>query len=75
MISIFKTSIASRPDLEKIKPYFATLSEVLQWTVDLYDCDRILRVSSISDKNKEIITILRSQGFSCFELATYHSAP
>ncbi|WP_069658314.1 hypothetical protein [Arcticibacter eurypsychrophilus] len=75
MISIFKTNIASTRDLNKIKPYLNALMADLKWTIDLFDCDRILRVDSRVNKNEEIIRVARSLGFECINLETFYSEP
>lgn len=74
MISIFKTSIGSAQDLSRIAPILNRLSMGL-WTVDLYDCDKILRVDSGTDQNEEIVSVLNSEGFLCVNLATFYAEP
>jgi hypothetical protein len=75
MISIFKTNIASNHDLNLIRPYFNALTADLKWTIDLLDCDKILRVDSKVNKNEEIISVARSQGFLCENLDTFYTEP
>jgi hypothetical protein len=75
MISIFKTNIASNHDLNKIRPYFNVILADFKWTVDLLDCDKILRVDSKVNKNDEIISVARSHGFLCENLDTFHTEP
>ncbi|MCD0488577.1 hypothetical protein LPB86_10065 [Pedobacter sp. MC2016-14] len=75
MISIFKTNVASSKEAEIISPYLNKLLERLNWTIDLSDCDRILRVDSPDDKNDEVIRVLNHNGFLCIELATFYAAP
>ena len=75
MISIFKTSVSSVEDLNKLKPYLNALMEDIKWTIDLFDSDRILRVISSVDKNKEIISVVNGLGFDCENLETFYAAP
>jgi hypothetical protein len=75
MISIFKTSVASNQDLNKVKPYLNSLMNDLQWTIDLFDSDRILRVISSVNKNDEIISVVTRLGYDCENLETFYSEP
>lgn len=75
MISIFRTSVASTDDLNKLAPYLNAIMEDLKWTVDLFDSDRILRVISGVNKNHEIISVVNGLGFECENLETFYSAP
>ncbi|WP_407430076.1 hypothetical protein [Arcticibacter sp.] len=75
MISIFKTSVASSDDLNKLRPYLNSLMEDLRWTIDLFDSDRILRVKSSVNKNAEIIAVVNELGFECENLETFYSEP
>ena len=75
MISIFKTNIDSHHDLNQIKPYLNALKADLKWTIDLFDCDKILRVDSSVNKNEEIILAVNKMGYICENLETFYSAP
>jgi len=75
MVSIFKTTIASQQDADSMRPLLNSLLQDCTWTIDLSDCDRILRVDSCEDKNEEIISLLNSKGFLCLELATFYAEP
>jgi hypothetical protein len=75
MISIFKTSVASNQDLNKLTPYLNSLMEDLKWTIDLFDSDRILRVISSVNKNEEIISVVNKLGYDCENLETFYSEP
>jgi hypothetical protein len=75
MISIFKTNVSTNHDLKKLKPYLNSLMEDLKWTIDLFDSDRILRVDSSMNKNREITSVVNSLGFVCINLATFYSEP
>ncbi len=73
MISIFKTSIGSREELRRIAPFLNALMADMRWTVDIEDCDRILRVESGADSADQIGMVLSSHGFLCINLAKFHS--
>jgi hypothetical protein len=75
MISIFRTTVASMEDLNKIAPFLNALMEDLKWTIDLFDSDKILRVQSPINKNEEIIYVVSGLGYDCENLETFYSEP
>ena len=75
MVSIFKTSIGSKHDLRKVAPFLNTVSDDLSWTIDLDDCDKILRVESGVDEADQIALVLTSHGFLCISLAKFDAEP
>lgn len=75
MISIFKTTVSSMDDLNKLEPYLNSIMDDLKWTIDLFDCDKILRVKSSINKNSEIVSLVNGLGFECENLATFYSEP
>lgn len=75
MISIFRTDVATSADLSRVAPFLNGIMKDLRWTIDLSDCDKILRVKSGIDKNDEIISVVKSLGFDCENLATFYSEP
>ena len=67
-VGVFKTSILTRRDASRVCKQLLLEDLVSRATVDLTDCDRILRtVSSTSDLN-EIITVVQAMGFFIAEL-------
>jgi len=75
MISIFKTSIGSKEELRRIAPFLNTLVADIRWTVDIDDCDRIMRVESGVDRADQIGLVLSSHGFLCISLAKFDTEP
>ena len=75
MVAIFKTSIGSKHDLRRVAPFLNTLIADIRWTVDIEDCDRILRVESGVDKADQIALVLSSHGFLCINLAKFDVEP
>ncbi len=68
---ILKTDVGTQQKERELKPIFNKISSVLAWNVDRQDIDNVLRVEASKEiKEKEIIVLLRSQGFSC-EPLTY----
>ncbi len=74
MISIFKTDISSA-DLQNVGPHLNGLLTGQTWSIDLWDCDKILRVESASNNNDEIKSVLHRLGFICIHLETFYSRP
>lgn len=67
IISVFKTNILER-DLVTLKPVLDKFSGIDKWSVDLEDCENILRVESQYSIEQQIITMLLSLNVSCIEL-------
>ena len=67
-VLVFKTS-ATIQTVSLVKPLLDKLFNANEkWNFDLEDCDRILRVESISIQPKHIQEKLRSIGLMCVEL-------
>lgn len=55
-ILIFKTDIKTSIDFMYIRPYLDKDKAILDWTIDLEDCDSVLRIecnSSLTEKDIE----------------------
>ncbi|OMQ10549.1 hypothetical protein BXU01_14860 [[Flexibacter] sp. ATCC 35103] len=65
MIEVFKTNVQevqqSKMIIEKLLEHFPNSSI----NFDLEDCDKILRIHSMSISNKIIIELLNAHGFHC----------
>lgn len=68
MILIFKTSLQTKRDCQQLAPLLDDQAGIDQWTVDLTDCDKVLRIVSRGTGATTIETIVRSIGFDCCEL-------
>ena len=66
-IHIFKTNI-DKENLHEIKNVFKN-ELIAEWTVDIEDCDRVLRVVSHDLTKAEIMSLVCWHGFECAELA------
>lgn len=67
-IGVFKTNIDKRQEANRVCNKLKTDGFVTRATVDLSDCDRILRTVSSSTNTAEIILAVQSMGFSIEEL-------
>ncbi len=68
MIYVFKTSVKSRQDIKRLSPYLSQLIGAANWSFDLDDCDKILRVDTEKNSNPEILELFRNFEFDCEEL-------
>ncbi len=67
-IHIFKTNI-EKENLPFVQNLFSTMHGILQWNVDIGDCDHVLRIVSYEHSESEIIEIVSNHGFHCEELS------
>ncbi|WP_134089209.1 hypothetical protein [Olivibacter sp. XZL3] len=64
-ILIFKTSISSVEEKRRIAAIMNKFPETASWTVDLEDCDKVLRVCAERDISAKIIDALTEKGVFC----------
>ena len=68
-IHIFKTNIETNTDVNFIKILLNSDPKINQWSIDLEDIDRVLRIEANKSLNKQdIIDKIKSKGFICREL-------
>jgi hypothetical protein len=65
---VFKTSVKTKKDVKKLKPYLNELCKKEKWNFDLEDCDKILRIDSQREILQTVICLLQNIGFDCEEL-------
>ena len=68
MILVFKTSLQTKSDCQRLALLLDNHADIEQWTVDLTDCDNVLRIVSKGTSPTTIETMVRSIGFDCCEL-------
>lgn len=68
VILVFKTSLQTKRDCQRLALLLDNQADIDQWTVDLTDCDKVLRIVSRGSVATTIETIVRSIGFDCCEL-------
>lgn len=68
MIYIFKTSVSTESQVQKLKSYIDKLLPASKWNFDLEDCDNILRIDSEEDIRYLIKTLFKIYDFECEEL-------
>lgn len=67
-ILLFKTNISSLLDKYSLEPVLDNHRSIKQWTVDLNDCDFVLRIESDTLKHQDIINLMKDHGYECCEL-------
>jgi hypothetical protein len=67
-ILIFTTNVEKPEDVSRIKPILTTIATIKDWSFDLEDCDKILRIVANSISPRHIELLLQKAGFNCREL-------
>ena len=68
-VIILRTNIKTKRKVKSLVQVFDNHSGIKRWNVDTEDVDNVLRIeSNKSLKEKEIIHLIHSHGFSCEEL-------
>jgi hypothetical protein len=67
-ISIFRTSVNSKCDIEKIKPLLDHLIGIENWNFDMEDSEKILRINNFPNMNNFIAKEINKMGFECIEI-------
>lgn len=67
-ILVFKTNLANKTRIQKVKPSLNLHPYILEWNVDLHDSDNILRVVSENIPAEEVEQMIISAGYFCQEL-------
>ena len=69
-VHILRTTIKNRLDVERVANYFNNEDEILRWTVDLYDWEKVLKVvATRALEIEEVIQLLKKAGYSGQELS------
>jgi hypothetical protein len=67
-VLVFKTNLNAKEDISKIEKGLNNLQGVLDWSVDISDIDKVLRVEANTDNPFEILSVLHTEGYQCEEL-------
>lgn len=67
-IFVFRTNLNSLSDIETIAPAMDSSAAILNWSVDIEDIDKVLRIESLRENADEIIEVVRLAGYQCEEL-------
>ena len=72
-IIIMQTSVESRHEQGIIKNDLDRLTGADRWSIDLGDCQKVLRVVALHDITDQIISVLASSGFNCSIMDVFHA--
>jgi len=68
-VLVFRTSLKTEDDINRIKPILDSFSKIIEWSVDLEDWESVLRIETSNPKIENIISSrLRGIGFDCEDL-------
>lgn len=67
-ILVFKTSIRSILDINRIEDTLGHQEGIIRWNVDRDDIDNVLRIETIHNDPARIIGLVEKAGFFCEEL-------
>ena len=67
-ILVFKTNLSTTDHIGKVTLSLNHHPYILEWNVDLHDCDKVLRVVSQNLQAKEVEQIIFNAGYYCREL-------
>jgi hypothetical protein len=63
---IFRTDIESNNNVNEIKSLFNDQSNIINWSIDLEDIDKVLKVEANESLNEnDISKLIGLNGFSC----------
>ncbi len=67
-ILVFKTNVTSRKKVSMLAPLLTSFPTISQWSFDLEDRDKVLRVESAETNPGLVESLLIAAGFNCREL-------
>lgn len=67
-ILIFKTNLSDIGHIGKVTPSLNHHPKIVEWNVDLHDCDKVLRVVSQNIPAREVEELIFNAGYYCREL-------
>lgn len=67
-VLVYRTNISSSGHLDAIRDVFTGNPRVVEWSVDLEDIDKVLRVVCEAPELYDFAAEVRNRGFECEEL-------
>lgn len=67
-ILVFKTNLINTKRISDVESLLDIHPQIVQWNVDLNDCDNVLRIVSKNMPAQEVENILLNAGYYCEEL-------
>ena len=68
-ILVFKTNIHQKNDIENVRNIFSKDKNILAWTIDIEDVDKVLRIEATTvNITGNVEDVLNEAGYFCREL-------
>ena len=67
-ILIFKTNASNKLQIETLRSVFDNKNSVIEWSIDMEDVDRVLRIVCTDGSAEDYIREIRQKGLDCEEL-------
>ena len=67
-ILVFKTNIRHKKDVKTVGLLLNPSILINRWTIDLEECDKVLRIESPVNDYQKIIALIQHAGYCCEEL-------
>lgn len=68
-ILVFKTNVSSKKKISKVGALLSGTPTIKQWSFDLDDCDKVLRIVAATKLSTGFVeSLLKTAGFNCQEL-------
>lgn len=67
-VLVFKTNIEETTSLDKIKSVFNNMWQIREWSVDLEDEDKVLRIESVHLSGEKVKGLISDLGIHCDDL-------
>jgi hypothetical protein len=64
-ILVFKTNVTSKKKVSKVSSLLRSVPTIKQWSFDLDDCDKVLRVVATRLNPDFVESLLQAAGFKC----------
>ena len=69
---ILRTNIKNKKKVKRIKPILNKHPQIISWSVDTEDIDKVLRIESTNQLfENEVIELIEKNGFQCEDLPEY----
>ena len=65
LVILFSTSVRCECALQTVTPALDEISAIIRWTIDLDDCDKVLRVLASTDVTSAVRKALLGRGYTC----------
>lgn len=67
-IFIFVSNINTEEDVDRLKGHLSPYQDLIYWTVDLTDDEKVLRVVTEKLKRCEVVSLVRNGGYDCHKM-------